>query len=64
MGLFTLDTSTLGGGRYIQVFGDLSGQFKEVQFELSQGTADIDFEPHDLACEIEVVGIGHAMPVG
>jgi hypothetical protein len=55
---FTLDTSTLGGGRYEQVFKDCSGQFKEVQFELNQATLDVDFEPHSLALEVEGTGRG------
>jgi hypothetical protein len=55
---FTLDTSTLGGGRYEQVFSDLSGQFKEVQLGWNQATLDTDFEPHSCALEIEGAGRG------
>jgi hypothetical protein len=64
MGQFILDVSTLGGGRYQQAFGDLAGQFKEVQFELNQPTANVDFEPHDLAIELDQAGIGHTLPPG
>lgn len=55
---FILDTSTLGGGRYEQAFFDMSGSFKEIQMQLTQGTVDVDMEPHGLALEIEGAGIG------
>ena len=61
---FTLDASTLGGGRHLNQFFDMAGQFKELQFELSQGTLNVDFEPHSFAVQVESAGIGTTDPLG
>ena len=55
---FTLDTDILAGARHVSRFFDMSGSFKELQFEFSQGGGDQDFEPHSFALELEVTGIG------
>jgi hypothetical protein len=56
---FILDTDVLGGGRYLNQFFDMAGQFKELQINLTQSaTVTNDAEPHSLALEIEAAGIG------
>ena len=64
---FLLDSATagiLGGGRHLNRFFDMSGQFKEIQIELSQGGLDVDFEPHSFALDVEGAGIGTTEPLG
>ena len=61
---FTLDQDRLGGGRFLNAFADLAGQFKEVQLEVSQGTVDVDMEVHSLALEIEGEGFGPTATLG
>mgnify|MGYP001562298782 FL=1 len=61
---FILDTDVLGGGRYKNKFPEVIGMFKELQIELSQGTLDVDFEPHGFGLELEDAGIAHVEPVG
>lgn len=59
-----LTHSTLSGGRNRNVFVDMAGQFKEIQIELSQGTANGDLEPHSMALQVENAGIGMTAPLG
>lgn len=64
---FTLDNSTsgvLGGGRYIQRDAQLVGTFQELQIQMSQGTVDVDFEPHGLILDLEGAGLARAPLVG
>lgn len=62
---FVLDTSPLGGGRYIDRFPTtLAGSFKALQIELEQGTVDVDFEPHSLALSLTGAGIGRTAVLG
>ena len=61
---FALDSSTLAGGSYRHQFPDLSGSFKEVQVELTQGTVDVDMEPHGLTLEVEYAGMGTTVTAG
>lgn len=59
---FVLDTSTLGGGRYLHRFFNMDGRFREIQFQLTQGVVDQGLEPHGLGFEIEPVGVSQENP--
>ena len=64
---FTLDSLTsgvLGGGRHVPPFFEMEGSFKEIQIELSQGSLDVDFEPHSFALEVEGAGMGAVRTLG
>lgn len=55
---FMLNTSILGAKRYINKFFEPTGQFKEIQFQLTEPTVNVDFEPHSLAVQVESAGVG------
>ena len=62
---FILDTSVLGGGRYIgRPVPQMEGTFQELQIEFSQGTADVDMEPHGFELDLEGAGLARAPLVG
>lgn len=46
MPTFTLNTSTLGGGQFKTQAFDMNGEFREIQFELTQSVTSQDAEPH------------------
>lgn len=48
MGTFTLDTSTLAGGQFATRPFDLVGEFREIQFQMTQSSANQDMEVHFL----------------
>lgn len=53
---FTLGTSTLAGARFVDRFFSLEegGEFRSVQFELTQNVVNQDIEVHSLFAEIEL----------
>lgn len=61
---FTLDNTVsgvLGGGRYVgRNVPQMEGTFQELQIQMTQGTVDVDFEPHGLALDIEGAGLARA----
>lgn len=61
---FTLDEDALGGGLYNHAFADLNGSFKQLQIELSQGTVDVDCEPHGVSVIAEDEGLSYRVPEG
>lgn len=62
---FTLDASTLGGGRHIDRFPTtVSGSFKALQIDLQQTTLDVDFEPHSVGLTLEGAGVGRTAILG
>ena len=64
---FTLDSLTAGvlaGGRHVPQFFEMEGSCKEVQIELTQGTLDVDFEPHSMAIDVEGAGMGTVQTLG
>lgn len=65
---FTLDNATsgvLGGGRYIgRHVPQMEGTFQELQIQMTQGTLDVDFEPHGLELELAGAGLARAPVVG
>jgi hypothetical protein len=62
---FILDTSTLGGGRYVgRHVPQMEGTFQELQIEMSQGGLDVDFEPHGFELDVEGAGLARAPLAG
>ena len=62
---FILDTSTLGGGRFVgRYVPQMEGTFQELQIQFTQGTVDVDFEPHGFELELEGAGLARAPLVG
>jgi len=65
---FTLDSLTagvLGGGRYVgRDVPQMEGTFQELQIQMTQGTLDVDFEPHGFALDLEGAGLARAGLVG
>ena len=61
---FTLNVDALGGGAYRPVGFDMSGAFKSLQIQMTQGGVDVDFEPHGLELEIEDAGVSSVVPAG
>lgn len=54
---FTLDTSTLGGGQFKTQAFDMSGEFREIQFDLTQSVSDQDAEVHFFEFHWEWLGV-------
>ena len=48
---FTLGTSTLGGSRFVDRFfsAETGGEFRTIQFQVTQSTVDEDYEMHTLS---------------
>lgn len=65
---FTLDNATsgvLGGGRYIgRHVPEMAGTFQELQIQMTQGSLDVDFEPHGFELDLEDAGLEAAPLVG
>ena len=54
---FTLDTSTLAGAQYVDVhheFNEQGGEFRSVQYQVTQGGVNQDIELHSLTASITV----------
>lgn len=53
MATFTLNTSTLGGAQWIQRYTDeVSGEFRAIQFEISDNINNSDLEVHSFGAGI------------
>lgn len=52
---FTLGTSTLGGGGFVQRFVELEegGEFRSIQYEIAQSVNNNDLEVHTLAARVQ-----------
>lgn len=65
---FTLDnpvSGVLGGGRFLgRHVPQMEGTFQELQIEMSQGTVDVDFEPHGFELDVSGAGLARAPLVG
>lgn len=57
MATFTLDSSILSGGQFKTQAFDMSGEFREIQFEMSQSVSDQDAEVHFLEFHFEWAGV-------
>ena len=57
---FLLDTDALGGAEYQQNRVLIPGSYTVQQLEFSQGTLNGDMEIHDMAAQIELVGMTEA----
>ena len=55
-GKFCMDSSTLGGGQYLTVPFDTTGEFRDVQLRWYQDTASQDMEPHYLEFHTTLLG--------
>lgn len=55
---FTLDTDSLGSGRFRPRFFEIEdgGEFRSVQYQITDNTTDSDLEIHSLVTKLEVVG--------
>ena len=54
---FTLDSSTLGGGQFRTVaVPEPDGEFRDIQFHLSQSVSGEDMEIHSLEFHFEIGG--------
>jgi hypothetical protein len=53
---FTLDTSTLGGSRFLSRFIELEtgGEFRSVKYTLNENTNNSDFEVHGINTQIQL----------
>ena len=63
MATFKLDTSTLGGGQYRTVPFEMTGEFRDIQFEWTNSVANQDMEPHYLEIVFSIVGVDETLPV-
>lgn len=65
---FTLDNATsgvLGGGRFIgRHVPQMEGTFQELQIQMTQGTLDVDFEPHGFELDLSGAGLARAPLAG
>lgn len=61
---FDLDVDSLVASQASAVAFDMEGQFKELQIEISQGSQDIDCEPHSLTLQLESAGLARAGSLG
>lgn len=57
MGNFILDTSTLAGGQYQCIPFDMDGEFRDVQFRLTQSGVGQDMEAHGLEIHFTFGGV-------
>lgn len=63
MATFKLDTSKLAGGQYRTIPFDMIGEFRDIQFEWSQTSANADMEPHYLEIVFTLAGVDETLPV-
>ena len=65
---FTLDNATsgvLGGGRFIgRHVPQMEGTFQELQIQMTQGSLDVDFEPHGFELDVSGAGLARAPLAG
>ena len=55
---FTLDTSTLAGEAFKVVpLTDMNGEFRDIQFHISQATAGADMELHYFELHYTIAGV-------
>ena len=56
---FTLDTSTLAGGQFQTAGFEADGDFREIQFTITQAGLDEDAEIHWFEFFYKVLGVSH-----